>query len=60
MVQWFAANLSTIVIGLILLAIVVAIVVHLVRMKKKGKSTCGCGCSHCAMQGKCHSDHTRN
>ena len=60
MVQWFAANLSTIVIGLILLVIVVAIVVHLVRMKKKGKSTCGCGCSHCAMQGKCHSDHTRS
>jgi hypothetical protein len=29
----------------------------LIKDKKAGKSSCGCNCSHCAMAGKCHSQH---
>lgn len=52
--EWIAANLGTIVVGLVLLIIVGLVVFKLVRDKKKGKSTCGCGCSNCAMKGSCH------
>ena len=52
--EWIAANLGTIVVGLVLLIIVGLIVFKLVRDKKKGKSNCGCGCSNCAMKGSCH------
>ena len=54
MLSWIAANLATILISLVLLAVVTAIVVHMVRGKKKGKSSCGCGCGGCAMNGACH------
>lgn len=58
MLTWLSANLGTIVIGLILLIIVVAISVHLVNNLRQGKSSCGAGCSHCAMGcgscGGCH------
>ena len=54
MFSWLAANISTIVIGLVLAAIVVAIILKLVRDKKAGRSSCGCGCSNCAMSGTCH------
>ena len=52
--EWIAANLGTIFVGLVLLIIVGLVVFKLVRDKKKGKSTCGCGCSNCAMKGSCH------
>ena len=54
MLQWIGANLGTILICLVLLAIVTFIIVHLVRQKKQGKSSCGCNCAHCAMHGSCH------
>ena len=55
MLEFLAANLSTILISIVLLAIVVLISIHLVLEKKRGQSSCGCGCAHCAMQGACHS-----
>lgn len=55
MLQWIGANLVTILICLVLLAIVTFIIVYLVRQKKQGKSSCGCNCAHCAMHGSCHS-----
>ena len=55
MLQWIGANLGTILVCLVLLAIVTFIIVHLVRQKKQGKSSCGCNCAHCAMHGSCHS-----
>ena len=55
MLQWIGANLGTILVCLVLLAIVNFIIVHLVRQKKQGKSSCGCNCAHCAMHGSCHS-----
>ena len=54
MLQWIGANLGTILICLVLLAIVTFIIVYLVRQKKQGKSSCGCNCAHCAMHGSCH------
>ena len=53
MLQWIGANLSTILICMILLAVVAAIVVRMFRNRKKGHS-CGCGCSDCALSGHCH------
>ena len=54
MLDWFAANLGTILIYLVLLVIVSLIVVYLLRQKKAGKSSCGANCAHCAMHGQCH------
>ena len=54
MLDWFAANLGTILISLVLAVIVTLIVVYLLRQKKAGKSSCGANCAHCAMHGKCH------
>ena len=54
MLDWFAANLGTILISLVLLVIVSLIVVYLLRQKKAGKSSCGASCAHCAMHGQCH------
>ena len=56
MLDWFAANLGTILISLVLLVIVSLIVVYLLRQKKAGKSSCGANCAHCAMHGQCHKD----
>lgn len=55
MLHWISANLSTILITLVLIAIVVLIIRGLVRQKKQGKSSCGAGCAHCAMHGQCPS-----
>ncbi|MDO4362637.1 MAG: FeoB-associated Cys-rich membrane protein [Eubacteriales bacterium] len=55
MTAFLAANLSTILICIVLIAIVVSISIYLVRQKKQGKSSCGAGCAHCAMHGECHS-----
>ncbi len=55
MLNWIAANGSTLLVAGILAAVVAAIVIHLVRNKKKGKSSCGCG--GCPMNGSCHSSH---
>lgn len=54
MLQWISANIGTIVICIVLLAVVGLIVRYLVRQKKQGKSTCGGNCAHCAMHGSCH------
>ena len=54
MLNWFAANLGTILISLVLAVIVTLIVVYLLRQKKAGKSTCGANSAHCAKHGQCH------
>lgn len=52
MSTFLAANCGTIVVGLIVLAIVAAIVVKIAKDKKNGKTSCGCGCEGCSH--KCH------
>ena len=54
MFAWLSANLGTILIVLLLIAVVTCIFVKLRRDKKKGKSACGAGCAQCAMHGACH------
>lgn len=49
--MWFQENLSTIVVGLILLAIVGLIIRSLVTKKT---SACSCGCDGCPHSGACH------
>ena len=55
MLSWLSANLGTILVCLVLIAVVAAIVIHLIRSRRKGKTTCGCGCANCAMSRYCHS-----
>jgi hypothetical protein len=59
MIEFLSNNLATIVVGLILLAIVIAIVYSMVKNKKNGKSNCGCGCEHCASSAVCHGTKKR-
>ena len=54
MLVWLTANLATIMIGAVLLAVISLIIASLIRDKKKGKSSCGCGCRDCPMDGACH------
>ena len=54
MLQWISANIGTILISLVLLAVVTLIIRSMVHDKKQGKSSCGAGCAHCAMHGQCH------
>ena len=59
LISWLIANIGTILVGMVVLAVVALVIAMMVRNKKKGKSsTCGCGCSSCAMAGKCHSAKT--
>ena len=56
MINFLAANLGTILVSAILIAIVALIISNLVGKKKKGQSACGCGCgcSNCPSSGICH------
>lgn len=54
---WLAANMGTILVCALLVAMVVGLICLLVRDKKKGKSSCCGGCNGCAMQGSCHGGH---
>lgn len=51
---WITANLATILLSLVLLAVVAGIVWRLIRQKKQGKSSCGCGCENCPSSHMCH------
>ena len=53
---WLTDNIATIIICAVLIAVVAAIIIHMVKNKKKGKSSCGCGCADCPMSSPCHSD----
>ncbi len=54
MIEFIVHNLGTILVGLIVLAIVVAIVVKQIKNHKAGKSSCGCGCENCPSASMCH------
>ena len=53
MLSWIGANIGSILICLVLLAVVALILRSLLRQKKQGKSSCGCGCSSCPMSASC-------
>ncbi len=53
MLEWFAANLGTILITLVLAAVVTVIIRSMIKTKKRGGSfSCGGKCGHCPMSGK--------
>lgn len=54
MLQWISANIGTILISLVLLAVVTLIIRSMVHDKKRGKSSCGGNCAGCAACGSCH------
>lgn len=58
MLQWITANIGTIIICAVLIAIVAAVIISMVRKKLQGKSVvCNCGCCKgCAMHGSCHKE----
>lgn len=56
---WILANIWTIVVSLILIAIVTLIIIKLIKDKKKGRSSCGCNCGSCPMSGSCKSSQKK-
>lgn len=56
MLKWITENISTIIVSLALIAVIAAVLAHIVRSKKQGKSSCGCGCENCSMKGSCHTE----
>ena len=54
MLQWISANIGTILISLVLLAVVALIIRSMVHDKKQGMSSCGGNCAVCAACGSCH------
>jgi len=56
---WILANIWTIVVSLILIAIVTLIIIKLIKDKKKGRSSCGCNCGNCPMSGSCKSSQKK-
>lgn len=52
MLLWLEANLGTIVVSIVLIAIVSLILVKSIKDRKSGKSSCGCDCASCG--GICH------
>ena len=56
MLDFLRENLSTIIIGLIILAVVAGIIVKMIRDKKNGKGSCSCdcGCESCPSSAICH------
>lgn len=56
MLQWISANIGTILISLVLLAVVALIIRSMMRDKKQGKSSCGGNCASCGGCCACHKD----
>ncbi|MBQ7688985.1 MAG: FeoB-associated Cys-rich membrane protein [Clostridia bacterium] len=59
MLSWLSANIGTILITFLLLAVVAIIVIKLRKDKKKGVSSCGGNCAHCQLAGKCHASQQK-
>ena len=47
-------NLPTVLVGLVVLALFVAVVARGVYNRKRGKSGCSCGCGDCPGKSLCH------
>lgn len=54
MLEWLAANIGTIIVALIVIAVIAFVVFRMVKDKKEGKFSCGANCAHCACRGDCH------
>lgn len=54
MLSWIQANLSTILVSVLLAALLAGIIIFMIKRKKEGKNSCGCGCSDCIHRNDCH------
>lgn len=55
MLEFISANLATILVGAVVLAVVIAVTVSMVKKRGSGGScSCGCGCGQCAGSAICH------
>ena len=57
MAAWLQIHWGSLVVGLVLLAVVCAIVVHMFHQRRAGQGGCGCGCADCPSKGICHGEH---
>lgn len=53
MMTWIIANISTIVVSLIVLGLVALVLRKILHDKKSGVSSCGTSCGGCAMAESC-------
>ena len=53
MFEWLAANLASVIVALVVLAVMGLIVWKLAKDKKSGKGGCSCG-GECSSCGACH------
>lgn len=54
MLSFMQANLPTLVVGAVVLAILALAVRKVVLDRKNHRSSCGCGCAGCPSSGSCH------
>ena len=55
--NWIIANIGTVIVALVIVAIVAGAIIKLRKDKRAGRScSCGCGCSGCALKGKCRGE----
>ncbi|MBR6321687.1 MAG: FeoB-associated Cys-rich membrane protein [Lachnospiraceae bacterium] len=53
MLSWLSANLGTIIVSAVLLAVVALVIFIMIRDKRAGKSACSHSCGSCAMSAEC-------
>lgn len=56
MLEFFLANLPTIIVGAIVFTVIALVFIKLIKDKINHKSSCGCGCTNCPSAGACHHD----
>ncbi len=57
MIAWLSANIGTIIVVIVLIAVVAGIILWMRHDKKQGKSSCGGNCGACQMHGACHQNN---
>ncbi|MCR5591612.1 MAG: FeoB-associated Cys-rich membrane protein [Lachnospiraceae bacterium] len=59
MIAWITANLGTIVVSAVLIAVVTAVIFKMIKDKKNGISSCGGNCAHCGLCASCNRKENR-
>lgn len=54
MLEFFARNWATLLVGGAVAALLILVSLKLIRDRRAGKSTCGCNCADCPSGGVCH------
>jgi hypothetical protein len=54
MIAFISENLSTIIIGALVLGIITFALIRTILNSRRGRSPCGCGCENCKTQGTPH------